>query len=329
MESAGLSGKRVIQTGFRTLLILVALAPLGYNIYKKWPELEASIRGVAWGPFGTALLFLLPVMAVVGVVPWVSLRYLGHPFSYPKATGIYFFTQIFKYLPGGFWAFPGRVAVYQFLGVGSAQSVISVFRETAAIFLGAAAVGLLGLLQGYSLSSHLRWAVGLGILVSAAVILLIQIPWVWEIFSRFKLLSSSPLAGYREADSKQRGIAWLPWTFLGSVIFWFLFGLPFRQMAIAVDPRIVSLSWLEAASIFALAWCAGFVVVFIPAGIGVRESALVLLLANIMPDGAALSLALLSRVAWILAEGFWILITMIWVSKGQDLSWEALRQMRG
>jgi hypothetical protein len=328
MESAGSSGNRVLQTGFRTLLILAALAPLGYSIYKKWPELEASMRGVHWSPFSMALLVLLPVMAVVGMVPWYSLRHLGHPFSYLKATGIYFFTQIFKYLPGGFWAFPGRVAVYQFLGVGSAQSVISVFRETAAMFLGAAAVGLLGLLQGFSLSSNLRWAIGFGILVSAGVILLIQMPWAWKVFSRFKLLSSSPLASYGKTDSRQRGIAWLPWTFLGSIIFWFLFGLPFRQMAVAVYPQIASLSWLEAASIFALAWCAGFVVVFIPAGIGVRESALALLLANIMPDGAALSLALLSRVAWILAEGFWILITMIWVSKGRDLSWEALRQMR-
>ena len=117
--------------------------------------------------------------------------------------------------------------------------------------------------------------------------------------------------------------------FLGSVVFWFLFGLPFRHMAIAVYPQIANLSWLEASSIFALAWCAGFVVVFIPAGIGIRESALTLLLANAMPVGAALSLALLSRVAWILAEGFWILITMIWVSKSQELSWEALKQMRG
>jgi uncharacterized membrane protein YbhN (UPF0104 family) len=328
MESTGPSGKRVLQTVFRTLLILVALAPLGYTIYEKWPELETSIQGVDWVPFGMALLVLLPVMAMVGMIPWSSLQHLGHRFSYPKATGIYFFTQIFKYLPGGFWAFPGRVAVYQLLGVGSAQSVISVFRETAAMFLGAAAVGLLGLLQGFSLSSNLRWAIGLGILVSAGVIILIQMPWVWKIFSRFKLFSSSPLASYREADAKQRGIAWLPWTFLGSIIFWFLFGLPFRQMAAAVYPQITSLSWLEAASIFALAWCAGFVVVFIPAGIGVRESVLALLLTNIMPVGAALSLALLSRVAWILAEGFWILITLIWVSKSRELSWEALRQMR-
>ncbi len=328
MESVRSSGRRVVQTGIRTLLIFAAISPLGYTVYKEWPEIRVSVQEVDWGPFSVALLVLLPVMAAVGSIPWASLRHLGNPFSYPKATGVYFFTQVFKYLPGGIWAFPGRVAVYQLLGVGSAQSVISVFRETAAMFLGAAAIGLLGLFQGFSLSSNLRWAIGVGTLVCAVVILLIQIPWTWKILSRFKLFSSSPLASYGEVDSKRRDITWLLWTFLGSAAFWFLFGLPFRQMAVAVYPQIASLSWLEASSIFALAWCAGFVVVFVPAGIGIRESALTLLLATIMPVGAALSLALLSRVAWILAEGFWIVITMIWINKSPELSWESLRQYR-
>ncbi|OGO15111.1 MAG: hypothetical protein A2Z14_17965 [Chloroflexi bacterium RBG_16_48_8] len=323
-----MSGRRVIQAGFRLLLILAALAPLGYTIHKEWPNLQTSLEGILWGKFATAQFLLLFVLAIVGIIPWASLRHLGSPFSYPKATGVYFFTQIFKYLPGGIWAFPGRVAVYQLLGVGSAQSVVSVFRETTAMFLGAAFIGLLGLLQGLSLSKSLSWAIGLGTLVSAGVILLIQMPWFWRLFSSLKLISKSPLTAYSEVDPRQRNVGWLPWTLIGSVSFWFLFGLPFRQMALAIYPQLESLTWLEASSIFALAWCAGFVVVFVPAGIGIRESALTLLLANIMPVGAALSLALLSRVAWIVAEGIWILITMVWFSRSSELSWESLRQQR-
>lgn len=326
MERVSRSARQVTRAGFRLLLVLAALAPLGYTIYKEWPGLKTSVQGIAWGTFTTAQLILIPVMAGVGTIPWASLRHLGSCFSYPKATGIYFFTQIFKYLPGGIWAFPGRVAVYQLLGVGGAQSVVSVFRETAAMFMGAAAIGLLGLFQGFSLSNSLRLAIGIGVLASAGVILLVQMPWVWKVFSSFKLFSASPLSAYGKVTPKQRNIAWLPPTFFGSALFWFLFGLPFRQMAVAVYPQIVSFSWLEASSIFALAWCAGFVVVFVPAGIGVRESALVLLLANRMPVGAALSLALLARAAWIVAEGFWVLVTMVWVSRTPELSWENLRQ---
>jgi uncharacterized membrane protein YbhN (UPF0104 family) len=321
--------RKVIRTGFRFLLILVAIAPLGYTIYKEWPELQSSFQEISWGPFVGAMLLLIPVVTLVGTMSWFSLRHLGTRFSYPKATGIYFFTQIFKYLPGGIWAFPGRVAVYQILGVGSAQSVVSVFRETTAQFLGAAFIGLMGLLQGLSLSQDIRLAIGIGTLACAGVILFIQLPWAWKLFSSFKMFSASPFTVYSEVSPQQKNLAWLPWTLLGGLFYWFLYGLPFRLMALSVYPQLEHLSWLEASSILTLAWCAGFVVVFAPAGIGVREGTMALLLTNIMPIGAALSLALLARVASALAEGFWILITMVWVSKSQELSWEALRGKEG
>jgi uncharacterized membrane protein YbhN (UPF0104 family) len=328
METTRISLKRVVWTGVRVLLILAAIAPLGYTVYQEWPQLRTVLEGISWGDFVLAQLILLVVMALIGFIPWASLRHLGSPFQYFKATAIYFFTQVFKYLPGGVWAFPGRVAVYQVLGVGSAQSVVSVFRETTAMFLGAALVGVMGLFQGLSLSDELRLVLGLGTLASVVVILIIQMPWTWKIFSSFKLFSKSPLSLYTEVNPEQRDLRWLPWTLAGSIGFWLLFGLPFRQLAIALYPSIADLSWLEASSIFALAWCAGFVVVFVPAGFGVRESALALLLANIMPVEVALSLALLARVAWIVAEGFWILITMVWVGRSPELSWEVVRNFR-
>jgi uncharacterized membrane protein YbhN (UPF0104 family) len=112
------------------------------------------------------------------------------------------------------------------------------------------------------------------------------------------------------------------------VVFWLLFGFSFRQLAVAIHPEAQALSWIEASSIFALAWCAGFVVVFVPAGIGVREGVLTLLLAGFMPAGAALSLALLARLAWLIAEGFWILVTLVWINRSTDISWGALRLYR-
>jgi hypothetical protein len=328
MVKASRSARAYIQVFFRLLLILTAISPLGYTIYREWPELSSSLRGIGWEAFTLAQLMLIPVMLLVGVIPWASLHYLGCRFSYPKATGIYFATQVLKYLPGGIWAFPGRVAVYQMLKVGSAQSVISVFRETASMFLGAAAIGLLGLLQGLSLSNNLRIAIGVGIFGCAVVIVLTQIPWFWRFFSHFRLFSSSPMSAYDEVNPGQRNIRWLPGTFFGSLLFFGFFGLPFRQMAIAVFPGISSFPWLEAASIFALAWCAGFIVIFIPAGIGVREGVLTFLLSNVMPIGSALSLALLSRMTWVIAEGFWILVTLILAGKHWGFSMDSLRKLR-
>jgi hypothetical protein len=56
---------------------------------------------------------------------------------------------------------------------------------------------------------------------------------------------------------------------------------------------------------------------------------LAFLLSNIMPAGAALGLALLARLAWVVAEGFWILVTMVWLGRSSELSWDAMRQRGG
>ena len=56
---------------------------------------------------------------------------------------------------------------------------------------------------------------------------------------------------------------------------------------------------------FALAWAAGFLVVFVPAGAGVREAALVLTLSPILGAGSATLLALISRLAFTTADLFW------------------------
>ncbi|NIM96362.1 MAG: hypothetical protein GTO18_21905 [Anaerolineales bacterium] len=318
--------KRLARFSLRLLLILAAIAPLAYAIYREWPALRASIVGIDWGAMAGAELMLISVMLLVVAVPWFSLQSLGAQLSFIKVAGLYFASQVLKYLPGGFWAFPGRIAAYRVAGVGQAESIVSVFRETSALFLGAAAVGLYGVLQGLAVSNVVRTAITLGVLVSIIVILITQLPWFWRFLSRFKFLQSSTVTAYEQVSQKGLSLVWFPQTFLASVAFWLLLGLPFRQMATAVTPDAAALSWVDAASIFALAWCAGFVVVFIPAGIGIREGVLSILLSTVLPVGDALSLALISRAAWILAEAFWILVTLLWWTRDADLSWESLRR---
>jgi uncharacterized membrane protein YbhN (UPF0104 family) len=55
---------------------------------------------------------------------------------------------------------------------------------------------------------------------------------------------------------------------------------------------------------FTLSWAVGLLVVFAPGGIGVREAMLVVLMEQVMPTGAAVALATLGRVWWILGELF-------------------------
>jgi hypothetical protein len=319
--------KRRSRQLLRLLLVLLAIAPLGYTIYREWPEFRTAFGNVEWTGYVVAQLLLALGMLLIITVPWSTLRSLGSTLSMRVVGQVYFATQLLKYLPGGVWAFPGRIVVYQYLGVGSAQSFISVFREITALFMGAAVVGLLGIFQGLPISSSLRLALGIGIGVSVITILLTHFPWFWRILSSIRLPGTSQLAQYDTLDRQHQRIQWLPRTLLLSIALWLLVGVPFRQLAMAVVPGLEGLSWLGAAGIFALAWCAGFVVIFVPAGIGVREGALSLLVAHLMPVGAALTLALLSRMMWVLAEGLWILVALFWASERGEISWDVLRGM--
>lgn len=318
--------KRIPLRLLKISFTLLAITPFVYFLYKEWPNFQSALQAAEWATYFGAQLILIPIMFLMGMLPWISLRSLGESFSLWKSSGIYFFTQLFKYLPGGFWAFPGRMAVYRLQGVGEAQSVVSVFREVIALFLGAAVIGLLGLLQGLPILGSLHIALGIGIVTIIAALALTQSPWFWNLLSSMRWFRTSSFSTYASLDRKFINFGWLPRAFLASVVFWLLFGLPFRQLAVAINPGAQTLSWIEASSIFALAWCAGFVVVFVPAGIGVREGVLTLLLTSVMPAGAALSLALLARLAWLIAEGFWILVSLVWINRTPEISFETLRR---
>jgi hypothetical protein len=82
---------------------------------------------------------------------------------------------------------------------------------------------------------------------------------------------------------------------------WVLLGLHFGALVQGLDVRVAS-PWLLGIGVFALAWVAGFLIIIAPAGAGVREAALVLGFAAVLPAGAVLTVAVLSRVLFVLAD---------------------------
>ena len=62
---------------------------------------------------------------------------------------------------------------------------------------------------------------------------------------------------------------------------------------------------LRVTGAFAAAWCAGFLLVVAPAGAGVREAALVLLLGPVMTTAQATVLAVVSRLLFVVGDAGW------------------------
>jgi uncharacterized membrane protein YbhN (UPF0104 family) len=79
-----------------------------------------------------------------------------------------------------------------------------------------------------------------------------------------------------------------------------LLSIGFAIIALAIDQ---SASFLSLTGAFALAWIAGFVVVPLPAGLGVREAALVVLLPNLSPASVILAGVILRLVGLVSEVG--------------------------
>ena len=294
----------------RLIFTLSLLIPIIYTIYKHWMNVRITLFQADWQLVSAGLILLMLAEPLMALISWVNLHRLEQKFSYFRILSIYFLSQAAKYLPGGIWAFPGRVMAYQAIGVERSASLVSLVREEGVFFIGAALVGLAGLLSGLLVSDWVRISIiaGLGFCVFA--ILLLQLPVFWLLLERIPLFKNIGLS-QGEANAARYGISWFTPSLLVALLFWALTGLAFREMASGVSTRVTSMTWFQAASIFALAWCAGFVIVIAPAGLGIRETVLSALLVAYMPLGDALSVALIARLWWTLAEAVFIFFSVL------------------
>ncbi len=300
---------------WRPVLTLAAFYPLVRILVADWDDIRTVLSNIRWDLLLVSLLLLFIVLPLMASISWISLRFLNSDLASRKVVSIYFISQLAKYLPGGIWAFPGRMIAYRAAGVEQSRSIASVFREVSALVLASVAVSLLIVFQDFPISKLVQWALIIGCVASILAILATQTAWFWRIL---KTLKVSNLSMFPSPSGDQTGqltsLKWLPGAFLAGLVFWLAMGIPFQQLSRAVSPQAYTLSWVGTAAVFALAWTVGFVVFFAPAGLGVRESVLSLLLSTFMPLSQAVSIALLSRLAWIVVEALWILIS-IWLSR--------------
>jgi uncharacterized membrane protein YbhN (UPF0104 family) len=102
---------------------------------------------------------------------------------------------------------------------------------------------------------------------------------------------------FRQNRQKLVGLLSILFT---QLVAWFFIGAAFwvPLLSINQDFRLAGI----AIGGFALSWVVGFVTVFAPSGIGVREAVITIMLAGIISPEASVIYAAINRVVWIVAE---------------------------
>ncbi len=288
--------------GVTRLVLGVGMAVLAFALIGReaYAQLD-SIRAIQWR-FGwltaLALICIMLGQCAVGSITFVGLRGLGATSTWGTVLNIHLVSQAVKYLPaGGFFHVAAQtVALGRLPSVGTAKAARAV--GVMMITLCAASGTWAGVALWLDWSQpQLPIMLGLGALLLCGVVLRSRRVTNW-LTRRAEL--GVPLAARPPVPVLPSTQAAAKMALLGLTAF-ALFGMSL----VLITAQLTVISPAVAFSIvgvMAASWLLGFVSFVVPAGIGVRDAAMMALLLPILGEPWAVVVPVLSRVLWVLAD---------------------------
>jgi len=300
--AASATGSPRTWTGLSAVLRLAASRPVRwafvaaavgfgcYAIASDWSQVQAGLSRLGPVPFLVGLVCVLAALLAQMQVYREVLGALGSPLPMRLAAQILFIGQLGKYLPGSVWPVMAQMELGAAHRVPRARSASASVLAMLLSLVTGILVGLVMLPFGGRASSY--WWVFL----FAPVILACLHPKVQKrLLDRLlRLAKRPPLERPLTGRAIAVAAAWC-------LVAWVCFGLQIWVLARWLGLTGAS-GVLLAIGGFAFAWSAGFLVVFAPAGAGVRELVLVALLSPFIGSGNAWAVALVSRLLMTLGD---------------------------
>jgi len=271
--------------------ILIGLAGVAFvvrTIVTKRTEVSDAFSHLNGITLIASLLLGLSAMTLIGYLWTRMLVTRGHHAPPRSAMAWYFAGQLGKYVPGGIWPIVGRAELATRGGVPRADAYAATGLSMVTTYLAAALAICLG--------SLLSWSYPIAGIAGLAAMSLGFLAFSSSAL-RGKVLSVlNRISPRASALTEPRRLLLLTVTHLPA---WILMSLSTSVTASAfgADIGITHMLFITSAS-----WLAGFVVVGVPGGIGVRESVFTALAGTALTPGVAVSLALASRVVFIAVD---------------------------
>lgn len=238
-----------------------------------------------------ACLYLL-IGGLSGSIWYLALQSVGSSVPILSATTIYMVSQFGKYLPGNVAHYVGRLVLTRREGVKSERVSVAIILETAGVMLAAAVLSAGAFFGGYfyteQITKLLPSTSQLVLGASAAIVIVVVVGLLLRLRSGdiFVRVAFRPLLLFV-------GLQFVVFLVHGAIASFFLYTI--------FAPVDIDFSLLT--TIFALAWLLGFMTPGAPAGVGVRDTVMVLALAPVYTPGVAVTLAGLLRVVSVIGDG--------------------------
>jgi uncharacterized membrane protein YbhN (UPF0104 family) len=271
--------------------VVVAVAGCAFVARKLavgWTEYKDVIADARWGWLLVALPLAAVGMTTVGMVWRRIVMALGGTVSRPEIFVWYQLGQMAKYLPGGVWPMVGRSEMAVRGGLRRTLAYNSVALSMGAAYLCATLVSA-ALLPLVVLTSD-DIGGGIWVLLLIPIGLLVLHP---AVLGRLFRLAERVLGGGEE----QQVPGWTDSVklVLRHVTSWLCIGVSTWFVALTFDPHAPLLPIVFAGI---LSWVTGFIVVFVPGGLGVREAAFTAAAGHALDPEVAATVAVVSRLVF-------------------------------
>ncbi|MEY3557446.1 MAG: hypothetical protein RL374_152 [Actinomycetota bacterium] len=258
------------------------------TLVSKWDEVSDAFSQVNAINLVLSLLLGLAAMTSIGWI-WVAMIVArSHNVRHRNAMSWYFTGQLGKYVPGGIWPIVGRAELAVRNGIPRLDAYASTGLSLVTTY--AAAVVTIGI-GAAATTGHRLVAALIAIGLITAYVAFSQ-PTLRSVIIRIASRVSPSASSLTDPKRLAR-------LTVVHVPAWILMSLSTSVTATAFGAQIGIADMLFITS---TSWLAGFVVVGVPGGIGVREAAFTSLAGGIIGTPMAVSLALMSRVVFIAVD---------------------------
>jgi uncharacterized membrane protein YbhN (UPF0104 family) len=275
-----------VRTGAQIAFGVLAIGFLIWAIASNW---SAVVRALAhMNPlFVVASIALIFIGLYVNMLSWRAVvSALGTRLTRGQAATVFFTSQLGKYIPGGIWPVVTSARLGQAFGL---AAVLSVSSMSIALLLSLTvgsvlAVGALFLVPAIAAK---YWALPV-ILIALGLVALSPPVLNRLIMIALRILRRS---GSLPRLARRPFAAAIGW----SVMSWLCFGVALFSLTVAAGAAVDPTTTIGGISGYALSWVAGFVAIIVPAGAGVREGVLLLVLSGELAVPTVLGVAIVHR----------------------------------
>ena len=277
------------------LLVLVLVAVV-WALARNWDAVSAELGRLSWGAVvaGLVLTCGAPVFTLIG---WrVLLDDLGTRLALPPAASVFFVGQLGKYVPGSVWTVLAQAEMGARLAIPRRRMAVTGLLSIGLAILCGGLLGVVALprLLARGSSGATAWVLVVAVVLGAV---LLWPPLLNAVIDRgLRVLRREPLEHALGGRAVVVTCAWflLAWLSAGG-------GVAVLVRDLQPDASAADL-FVGAVCGFALASAAGQLSVLVPAGVGVRDGVLALLLVTFMPVSAATAVVVVARFLAIVAD---------------------------